>query len=946
MRNILLIIMLLCSQVSGRAQNFNFNGTMSNEQLDAYMSRSMQMANLNEDRFGNFATTPWTPPPFGNTNIYNAEVDMLRDMNVRLIGRVALLWGGESVINGTFFNDVGTVVNDINTHYDLAGLVRPICQAGIMEIVTNEVNNIAIPANIATLFGVSGGRNFNKTAMMYPSVGFTPAERLWDVNNPNGDIIPDISQVETQMYFYFLARNYIEQGIEALHMGQWGMMDRNDPGHTESWKLLSMIRDMAAANAPRALVLIDAHTTLDANGNVQPNFYTHNSLTSQNDQLLFDYLSAPTRATNVLPAWTPTVNNVPAFIQENDCGTPYGKITGGRMPLGWYAARQPYFIEMDNTRIDNPTTGVVDCWDVWGRDELGWFEAQTANYQNDWLVYAYYKAKCLDDKAYYQILGKKFGFRVVNNLNQRNIIEDIWDGNLTGDDNWVQHIFTDREVLNPPVIPHVDKSLITVGDDKMFYIADDGYIFGYIKDNGATGTWRTVSPNWEAHFGQGQNINTQVKAASDLVASPDGTKLLYIGVDGYVHGFNITGAWGYQYFTLLQSSMQQQNIIAESNLIFATNERVYYIAKEGSGLRAVHGFILNNGNWSTVSPAHASQLPSSLMNVPKFLYNALAYDDVKHRLYYVDVNNMLDYYDVLNDWSYTYYEVPSSLFNLYHLDITSKQLAIDGDRIYCAAENNFAQPAYRRVYAFYEVNGQWDVLDVTNTTTQNNQALNAQEIPSNKGIAVSPDGEKVAYIGLDGLVYYYKDINQGLAYSYNPTVRYSFNTFAINATQLAPYEAENSLQYYDDNTLFYNSSGSVGDEKVHWVKFEESFCENNSIDVIEANFRQSFYKPGRPPVKETRSLELNEVDYNKDIMPWVGGELSIYPNPASDILYVNGITNSAKVQVVNYVGQVVYTGNIESVSSKINIDKLSSGIYILKIIGKNGFVETRKIVKE
>jgi hypothetical protein len=67
-------------------------------------------------------------------------------------------------------------------------------------------------------------RKFGYEAMLYPDGKF--------VNHWGGrGSVPDMGQLETRMWFYFLTTTYIDVGIEAIHFGQVGLMDKNDPDH-------------------------------------------------------------------------------------------------------------------------------------------------------------------------------------------------------------------------------------------------------------------------------------------------------------------------------------------------------------------------------------------------------------------------------------------------------------------------------------------------------------------------------------------------------------------------------------------------------------------------------------------------------------------------------------------------------------------------------------------
>jgi len=71
--------------------------------------------------------------------------------------------------------------------------------------------------------------------------------------------VPDISRIETKLWFYTLAVSYLDAGIEALHFGQAEIMNANDPDSEHWWQLLRLVRSYAAQHSRRHLVLCDAH---------------------------------------------------------------------------------------------------------------------------------------------------------------------------------------------------------------------------------------------------------------------------------------------------------------------------------------------------------------------------------------------------------------------------------------------------------------------------------------------------------------------------------------------------------------------------------------------------------------------------------------------------------------------------------------------------------------
>ena len=70
-------------------------------------------------------------------------------------------------------------------------------------------------------------------------------------------------------------------------------------------------------------------------------------------------------------------------------------------------------------------------------------------------------------------------------------------------------------------------------------------------------------------------------------------------------------------------------------------------------------------------------------------------------------------------------------------------------------------------------------------------------------------------------------------------------------------------------------------------------------------------------------------------------DISIYPNPTSDIVYIEGNYTQLKVDVYDILGKQVMK---ESISNSIDISQLEKGIYILQL--SDGVkLSTRKIIK-
>lgn len=71
--------------------------------------------------------------------------------------------------------------------------------------------------------------------------------------------------------------------------------------------------------------------------------------------------------------------------------------------------------------------------------------------------------------------------------------------------------------------------------------------------------------------------------------------------------------------------------------------------------------------------------------------------------------------------------------------------------------------------------------------------------------------------------------------------------------------------------------------------------------------------------------------------------VSIYPNPASTMLNVHA-ENFDNVQIINFLGQVVYSANVTENDFQINVSNLSNGVYFIRLNGENTI--TKKFVKK
>lgn len=76
-------------------------------------------------------------------------------------------------------------------------------------------------------------------------------------------------------------------------------------------------------------------------------------------------------------------------------------------------------------------------------------------------------------------------------------------------------------------------------------------------------------------------------------------------------------------------------------------------------------------------------------------------------------------------------------------------------------------------------------------------------------------------------------------------------------------------------------------------------------------------------------------------------ELTIYPNPATDRIYLVSSSNEAveSIEVLNVTGQTIMKINNLN-NREIDVDQLNRGIYLIKVKYENSIIEIRKIIKK
>jgi uncharacterized protein (TIGR02145 family) len=320
--------------IPGNSPDYRFDGSISLQVLQNYLSRAIHMGRLGEGTVGNTVD----------------NLRMIKSIGAKYIGRVILTYGNEQLVPQRIqsASTIGAQIHVSDPDVILEG--------GIFEYVSTQVNTLPIPAYVFHQFNLPvETRNFRQADMVFAD---NPI-----INRPY--TVPDITKMETRLWFYYLATSYIDVGIESIHWGFFEPQAVNDiaSGYTNYFDMFARVRLYAKTHARRHFVLCNA------DANVAP---------GNGDKLLFDFGSGNLHSNGV--------SEVLAEPQKIIITGRYGKSGAGVTPSGWATTRLPFLIHFDNTGYKG--NGGIPGDGTWGWDEISWFARQPEAYRNEFLRYA------------------------------------------------------------------------------------------------------------------------------------------------------------------------------------------------------------------------------------------------------------------------------------------------------------------------------------------------------------------------------------------------------------------------------------------------------------------------------------------------------------------------------------------------------------------------------
>ena len=357
---------LMCSNEK-KSKDYSFDGSVSREVLENYLSRSVTLTEFLVDSAYSITA-----------NVFNSDktddIRMIKNIGAKFIGRAISRWMMEDHLADPDFWIVPQ--KTAKTIHDADPEV--ILQAAIFEAVSPLVNMVKIPEWVFKEFDMSVEDRFFQYDSMLNLKGKY-------INHWNGvGSVPDITRIETQLWYMYLFGKYLEIGIEAIHWGQIALIGMEDPEFVVWKQFLVRMRKYAGTHARRHYVLFDAHTP--GGGMIVDGVS------------LLDFNSFPMRIKEVpeKPQY--------GILEIGYLDALFLRSKGCIAPSGWECESLPYLVELDNFGINRkPGEASISSIFVWGYDEITWFTLQPREYQKEWLEYVDEWIRTNDPNGHFQM---------------------------------------------------------------------------------------------------------------------------------------------------------------------------------------------------------------------------------------------------------------------------------------------------------------------------------------------------------------------------------------------------------------------------------------------------------------------------------------------------------------------------------------------------------------
>jgi len=214
----------------------------------------------------------------------------------------------------------------------------------------------------------------------------------------------------------------------------------------------------------------------------------------------------------------------------------------------------------------------------------------------------------------------------------------------------------------------------------------------------------------------------------------------------------------------------------------------------------------------------------------------------------------------------------------------------------------------------------------------------------------NPNNWEILYVFSDTASQFWKTkiiLNASTTLNYTTKVN-SVSTITVNAM---PLKRLNVTCIMKRNNVYVMTYSAYITERYGCEGFMFNFF-NRALGFCDADYFTGFlcYQDSTFGLKQFTSTPCNyqyiaglsELKISND-------QLKIYPNPTNSVINVEILifnNNPYKIKIINTLGQIIQTTNIQNQKTTLNISALQNGIYFLQVFDAEKLIGTQKIIKE
>ena len=192
----------------------------------------------------------------------------------------------------------------------------------------------------------------------------------------------------------------------------------------------------------------------------------------------------------------------------------------------------------------------------------------------------------------------------------------------------------------------------------------------------------------------------------------------------------------------------------------------------------------------------------------------------------------------------------------------------------------------------------------------------------------SVDGVTIPGVYINNSAWAVKSMTEGDSYTK------AFTTGDYLKVTFTGYNADNNANAVD----YYLADYTSADEAEHYMLKQWKWVDLSSLgNVVKLTVTLSASQSGVPAYVCLDQLGAAKPSGIGDAAK-SEGEVSVYPVPTSDVLYVSGIDDEARVSIYSISGQLVGSYNIDG-GAPINVSALTSGVYVIQVDTQKGIVK-------